>query len=279
MKKNVTVLFFLLSVLLVKAQTLNPTVINNYPSSVVFQVFDFVNKTGIDTEKQVAIADLIVERDNEIHTLLREGALHSNAVTVKNEYDDKINALLDLEEKYNKYVKGTKELNKGKYSYTQFAIAIRFKDSLELSTDQYQTMLTYADSLKVLKKAYYDQNKSGFDSRAYESERMTKALSNPQYDRLLTLKNTSKATMLAETDWKELEQRGIDTSFNKSVAMFELTRYYLARENTYNKYQHDLVKQKMQTRELYANRPTVIRVLQKIRRNPDNDTATKIFKW
>jgi hypothetical protein len=279
MKKNVSVLFFLFSVLLVKAQTLSPTVINNYPSSVVFQVFDFFNKTNIEAEKQVAIADIIVERDNAIHTLLKEGALQSNVVTVKSQYDDKINALLDLEEKYNKYVKGTKELNKDKYSYTQFAIAIRFKDSLELSPAQYQTMLNYADSLKLLKKAFYAQNKSSLDSRAYESERMTKALSNPQYDRLLTLKNSSKAEMLAETDWKELEQRGIDSSFNKPVALAELTRYYLARENTYNKYQHDLVKQKMQTRELYANRPTVIRVLQKIRRNPDNDTATKIFKW
>lgn len=281
MKKTILYLLLLSSqcYTAIAQQAVAPQVLQNYPKNVVLQVFDLVNKTNIDDTKQLEVADIIKQRDNEVFDLLQAGASAAQINTVKSQYDEQIYNLFDLEERYNKYVNSKKEINKGKYSYTQFAAAIRFRDSLELSQEQYDLMLSYADSLKTFKTSYYNQYHKPYDSRAYESQRMINALSNAQYDMLLTIKNRTKAQMLAETDWAEVVQRGIDSSFVKDVALFELTRYYLARECTYNKYQHDIIKQKMQIRELYANRPTIIRVLQKVRRNPDNDTATKIFKW
>jgi hypothetical protein len=140
-------------------------------------------------------------------------------------------------------------------------------------------MLGFVESLKALKNEYYAKNKSGMDSRAYESENISKVLSESQYGRLLVLKNRTKAQNYAQNDWLEVEQRKIETVFTKEDAIAQLERYYLARECTYNKYQHDLVKQKIYIREVYANRPTILRILEKVRRNPDNDTTTKIYKW
>ena len=260
-------------------QKMSSEVIGKYPPGIVAQVFDLVTKTDIDETKQKAIAEILAEKELEIFKMLKEGKKYDEIKETNIVFNDQINALLSLEEKYENYTKTVKEKAKDKYSYTQFAIAIRYRDSLKLSDTQYKAMLNYVDEVKTMKNKYYAANKSSLDTRAFESENIVKSLSNEQYNRLLVFKNISKAATFAENDWKEVVQRGIDTTFSKQVALFELKRFYLARECTFNKFQHDLVKQKAEIREIYAHKPTILRILEKVRRNPDNDTTTKIYKW
>ena len=283
MKKKLILLatwsFLMASLNPIFGQKMSDEVIGKYPPGIVAQVFDLVTKADIDETKQKAIAEILADKELEIFKMLKDGKKYDEIKETNIDFNDQINALLFLEEKYDNYTKTTKEKAKDKYSYTQFAIAIRYRDSLKLSDAQYKAMLNYVDEVKTMKNKYYAANKSSLDTRAFESENIAKSLSNEQYNRLLVFKNTSKATTFAENDWKEVVQRGIDTTFSKQIALLELKRFYLARECTSNKFQHDLVRQKAEIREVYAHKPTILRILEKVRRNPDNDTTTKIYKW
>jgi hypothetical protein len=280
MKKNFLFLLILFAVVCkMTAQTISKEILEKYPASIVLQVYDLTNKAKIDEDVQNQVAELLLQKEQTLFKMLQGDQKDNEIKDSKESFDKKITSLLNLEQKYDNYVATKKEDAKDKYSYSQFAIAIRYRDSLKVSDNQYQELLTQVGKLKELKNQYYEKYKSGMDSRAYESENIARILTESQYGRLLVIKNYSKVNTYAEADWLEIEQRKIATEFKKEDAIAELKKYYNARECTYNKYQHDLVKQKVFIREVYANRPAVLRILEKIRRNPDNDTTTKIYKW
>ncbi len=116
-------------------------ILDNYPAGTLAQVFDLSVKAGLSAEAQISVADLITERDIKIVDLLRDRRPDAEIVALKATYDDQISELLGLEQKYERYVKTVKEKAKDKYTYSQFAIAIRYKDTLGLS--QMQTTAIY----------------------------------------------------------------------------------------------------------------------------------------
>ena len=96
---------------------------------------------------------------------------------------------------------------------------------------------------------------------------------------MLIFKNQSKAEAFAESDWAEVQQRGLDSTYVKEEVLGGLINYYVNRESIYNRYQHDPVTQKAKAKEIYAFRPQVLRALQKARRNPDNNTQGQGYRW
>ena len=108
---------------------------------------------------------------------------------------------------------------------------------------------------------------------------ISQILTNTQYDKLLYYKNLDKAKAFAESDWLELKQRGLDSAYVQTKVIEDLTTYYAGRECTYNKFQHDLIQQKAEVRNIYFNRPPVLRVLERARRNPENNTQNKSYNW
>ncbi len=150
---------------------------------------------------------------------------------------------------------------------------------MNLTAAQVTTLQNYVDSIKLKKNQYYALNKKPLDTRAYESKKIQTILGPNQYFSLLKLKNKNRAARTAESDWKELELRHADSSFTQIQVIEDLANYYLLKACLYDKYQDDVIKQKAELRELYEHRPRALRLLEKARRNPDNDTAIKLYKW
>ncbi len=261
------------------AQQLAASVLNNFDKGVALQVFDLVAKTNLSDENQVEAAELIRDRDSLMYVMLQQGRSATEILTTKSQFDDQIAALLSAEQKYNRYVKTQKENAKDKYSYSQFAIGIRYKDTLDLSPMQVTTIMAYIDSLKQMKSQYYATAKRSLDTRAFESAHLAEILTNQQYGQLLIYKNKGKAGFFAEQDWVEVHERGLDSIYTKEVAVKDLFDYYLIREAISNRFQHDPIKQKAEMREIYATRPQVLRSLEKARRSPQNNTAGSGYGW
>lgn len=263
------------------SQTLHPLIRDKYPHSIAIQVFDIVvkTKTVVVEKDQKAIADLLIEKEEKVFENILENAPDSIVIETKISFDDQINDILDVEQKYNRAISTSKENAKNKYSYSQFSAALRYKDSLQISEIQEASLLSYVDTLKRMKNAYYEKTKKSLDTRAFESQNITTVLTSSQYGKMLMLKNKRRSVSHAENDWKELELRHADSLYAKIQVIKDLTTYYSLKSSIYDMYQHDLIVQKAELRVLYSHRPTILRILEKIRRNPDNDTATKIFKW
>jgi hypothetical protein len=137
------------------AQTITKYVKDNYSPNIVVQVFDIINKTDISDENQKTIADLMTERDSIMYEGIRNSQSYTEINDVKIDYEDQINAELNIEQKYYKYVKTSNEKAKDKYSYSQFAIAVRYRDTLNLSQAQTISIFQYIDTLKQMKNQHY----------------------------------------------------------------------------------------------------------------------------
>ena len=161
---------------------------------------------------------------------------------------------------------------------SQFALAIKFQDSIGINSSQLAAIKLCYDTLKQIQK---DSANSviRFDGRAFESSRLNNILTSLQYTLLLVLKNMAKAKVFALNDWKEMEMRGIIANYNKDSSINILTNFYIARESTYNRYQHDKIKQSELIKYLYANKPRVLNALFHARRNPDNNTQGQGYQW
>lgn len=175
--------------------------------------------------------------------------------------------------KYDAFVQEKKAKAKDKYTYSQYAIALRYKDTLNLNNTQIDQMYIEIKNLKIRKNEHYVAHKESLDTRGDESERMTQLLTGNQYDLLLRLKNHTKAKSNAENDWKEIELRDMHDELSKSETIEELYEYYIVRESLYDKYRHDPITQSAETRSHYINnRPIVLKALIKARKSNLNDT-------
>lgn len=175
--------------------------------------------------------------------------------------------------KYDAFVLEKKLKAKDKFTYSQYAIALRYKDTLRLNNTQIDQIYLEIKNLKSIKNEYYRINKESLDTRSQESEKLIQLLTGTQYDLLLRLKNHSKAKMMAENDWKEIETRNLQNLFSESDAKNEMYEYYIVRESLYDKYRHDPITQSSVTRDHYNNnRPIIIKTLTKARRVSQNNT-------
>lgn len=175
--------------------------------------------------------------------------------------------------KYDAFVYEKKSKANDKYTYSQYAIALRYKDTLGLNSTQIDQMYVEIGNLKTRKNEHYTAHKESLDTRSDESERMTQLLTGSQYDLLLRLKNHTKAKSNAENDWKEIELRNMHNELSKPETIEELYEYYIVRESLYDKYRHDPITQSAETRSHYIdNRPIVLKALTKARKSNLNDT-------
>lgn len=173
---------------------------------------------------------------------------------------------------YDNYVQEKKAKASKKFTYSQFAIALRYRDTIGLNSQQIDALYIEVDKLKKLKKSHYDSLKVSLDTRSVESRRTSEILTNTQYTLMLRLKNHTKARSIMNKDWEELTQRNLTDSLNATQVRGYIYEYYLMRESTYDRYRHDLMHQNAAVRELYLNRPRILKKLAKSRRSPNNDT-------
>lgn len=259
------------------AQTMSNEILEKASDAVIYEIADLTIKADLSATKQEQIAEIIVQRNEEIKAMLTSGESFDAIFVKKKEYKDLLYQLLNTEEQYKIYVKGVKENAPYKYTYSQFAIGLRYKDSLNLTAAQNNSLMEQMGVLKAMKNEHYDNTQKSLDTRAYESEQISQILTFEQYNRLLYFKNIRKAENSARKDWAEVVQRSIDTDFNEAEQINILTNYYLSRAIAYNKYEHDVVMQKSEVNYLYRMRPNILRLLQRARYSPENDTLNGGF--
>ena len=175
-------------------------------------------------------------------------------------------------QKYDNFVSEKKLKASEKFTYSQFAIALRYKDTLQLNTSQIDSMYLEVPNIKTLKHTPYQENGESLDTRAIESSKMINLLTASQYDLLLRLKNQRKAKNFAETDWKEMELRNLTTTFDKLQTIELLYEYYVVRESLYDKYRHDPLQQSIFAKAHFSERPTALKTLAKARKSNQNST-------
>lgn len=269
-------LFFFFLNFSLSAQTINPDLMS-YPEGVIAEVVDLTYKGDVSQETQRGLADIIVARNQALLNVLNNGGGSTQYYEVSRTFEDQLYGMLTTDQKYKIYVAKVRENARHKFTYSQFAIALRYKDSLDINPSQEEWLLSQVGTLKAMKNSHYESTGKSLDTRAYESAAMTENLTLSQYTSLLIIKNQSKAESYANRDWDELVQRGLTEYRDETITKAELVNYYLARQVLYDRFQHDLVQQKIETRAIYPHRPYALKLLQKARRSPQNDTLDENF--
>lgn len=287
MCKTIKVKYSLLSIfylcllsLRMNAQIINKTVIDEYPPAVVARVYDVVAKTDISDSVQRILAARFEEQDRELLRLIKENKSKKILDSVKMDLQDDWLNILTAKQQYYYSIAVDKERSRTKYWFTQFSFALQIKDTIKLSEALVDSMFLHIDALNKMKNAFKRKNPTQwFESKAYESEVMTRLLTEEQYTKLLTLKNTEKAKSNALADWNDLELRKLTGQFNKELELQRLTEYYIEKQNVFDRYAHNKIKQSTMIKYVYDNKPKILNVLAHAKRNPQNNTQGLEYKF
>lgn len=156
---------------------------------------------------------------------------------------------------------------------SQFAIAIRHKKALGLTEAQVDSLFAKAEQLRKMKEVFLETDPYGkYDSKAFETDNMTKIISEDQYGQVLLIKNRSQAKTEAEQDWQEMEQRNLAKDYNKDSTITQLVAYYTAKLSAYYRYGNNPVKRGANVKNIESRMPAALRALTASRKydNPTN---------
>jgi len=262
------------------AQAISKVVIDEYPPAIVTRVYDVVAKTDINDSTQKILAARFEEQDRELLKLIKENKPKKILDSIKMDLQEDWLNMLTAKQQYYYSIAVDKERSRTKYWFTQFSFALQVKDTIKLSEALADSMFLHIDVLNKMKNAFKRKNPGQwFESKAYESEVMTRLLTDEQYSKLLTLKNTEKAKSNALTDWNDLELRKLTGRFNKEIELQRLTEYYIEKQNVFDRYAHNKIKQSAMLKYVYDNKPKILNVLAHARRNPQNNTQGLEYKF
>lgn len=178
---------------------------------------------------------------------------------------------------YDDYVQAKKDNASNKYTYSQFAVALRYRDEIGLNELQVYALYREVATLKNMKNAHYQEHHEGLDTREHESSTMTAILTDDQYTKTLEFKNERKVKSIIDKDIKEMTLRGVLEGEDLEQVKLDLYNYYIVRESLYDRYRHDLIRQSDETRQHYYDRPAILKKLTKARRAPNNNTLGQGF--
>lgn len=82
----------------------------------------------------------------------------------------------------------------------------------------------------------------------------------------------------AQSDWSEMELRGITGGFNKEETIDQLYGYYLKKNNTWKRFANDKIKQWAAMKALGDSKPEALKLLDPIRWNGSTDKAPNNLK-
>jgi hypothetical protein len=227
-----------------------------------------VSKTAYDTIYN------LVQKKNSQQVLLEytygaNSKWRDSVINVSNKYyDSSITALLFR--------------NGSLLSTSQFTIALKYKSFLTLRETLVDTLLFHAMYLDKLQDS--SKQKDPFaktDFKAYEAKWLNQLLTEEQYTKLLTIKNSSAAQLDAKEDWEDMETWKITKDFNKEETIKTLFKYYIAKWIIYYRLANDKLKQEANLRSLKETQPKALKMLSAAKKlpNPVNDNTNLQLKW
>ena len=164
----------------------------------------------------------------------------------------------------------------------QFAIALKYKTTLQLRATLIDTLLRHAMYLSKKQDSVWAKDPfAKTDFKAYEAKWLNTLLNEDQYTKLLSIKNNSTAQLNAEEDWGDMETWNITTGFDKEATIKELYKYYLAKWIAYYRLAHDKLKQEANQRTIKDMQPKALKMLSAAKKlpNPVNNNTNLQLKW
>jgi hypothetical protein len=158
---------------------------------------------------------------------------------------------------------------------TQFAIALKYKQQLQLRPALCDTLVWHAMYLsKQRDSILFIDPFAIIDFGEYETIHLTRLLTEEQYNLVLFHKNRTYAAANAVTDWQEMEVRGLDRGFFKDETIRQITEYYIIKNNAWCRYANDKVKLWANLRSIDEEKPKALKVLDPIRWSGTTQKAT-----
>lgn len=182
---------------------------------------------------------------------------------------------------YDSLIAVTQNRNGASMPTSQLTTTLKFSKELDLTSVQIDSILAVAAVIKNSKAALNAKDASArYDAKPYESVRLAAILTEDQFLKAVALNNKTKAEQDAIQDWKELENSGLATNYEKENTMKQLRSFHLARSGAYYRYSYDREKQKANTRLIDDKMPAALKALKASHKynNPTN-TPQGNFQW
>lgn len=123
---------------------------------------------------------------------------------------------------------------------SQFGTALKFRTALKLRDVQCDSLLTYAVLLRKKMDVMNNTPDSGFfDRPAFESEWMSKILTEDQYTVTLAEKNRQQCERQAKFVWHELEATKLAAKYDKSETIKTIMIYYQIRAQIIDRFANE----------------------------------------
>ncbi len=164
---------------------------------------------------------------------------------------------------------------------SQIGFAIKNKNALNTTRDQITQLISASKKEKELAATFKNTKDSTitFSKTAFESTQLKGILSMGQYDTLLVLYNTNRATNQANSDWALLTSKNLAGNFNQDSTISELKAYYIKRYSVVNKYADDPATKNKLLRVLNGMMPEAAVILKNIKTVGSTQASTGQFSW
>jgi hypothetical protein len=210
MKPKITIaisLIFLWTPVILKAQ-IAPEVSQKFPANIVTRIYSVTSKVKLPIEKQILLGAFFKTQDSLANIAIAKGASAAEVNKYYNTKPENLSGILSPLELNDFLI-----IKDGTAS--KFGVAIKYREQLNLSKAQIDSMFLNMDILKSVKK-------KGWEIKKYEAEHLTKILKNDQYRSLLLIINKEKALMATNDAWQQLKQLGLTSgldSIRENAAM------------------------------------------------------------
>ncbi len=169
---------------------------------------------------------------------------------------------------YDSAIKASLLLDGSLQPVNQFAMALKYKNLLKLDPSLTDSLLYYALYLSrqrdsILQITPY----ADVDFSPFESEHLSRLLTDEQYTKLLVYKNRYQAYTDAQSDWAEMELRGLSGGFDKHQVINQITDYYVIKYSIWNRLAFDKIRQWANIWSIQENKPEALKVLDPVRWN------------
>lgn len=294
-QRTLGILFFLLllSPEILFSQKIADNVYKQFSPQIIIKLYDnVVSKISLSEQSQMWIAKAYTRNDSLIADLIKKGNISISELkrvadssqwaieedfkkilfpSEQKDFESKIVAKRDYPHPVvNNRILPDAEMN------SQFGVALKMKNILKLRDAQSDSLLTYAALLKSkLDFASANPDSGYFDRPAYESENMSKILTEDQYTVMLSEKNKPQCQNQAKYIWHDLKVMGLSNKFDKEESLKNLTIYYLLRAHITERFANEKERQRAM---IYALKiPEALKAWQQSKKT-DKDKLGK-YEW
>jgi hypothetical protein len=237
------------------AQKVSNKILTKYPHAVVINMYnDVLSKFDISEDLQIKLASMYVKRDSLIFKQLSSPSKSINY----NRYGDSLlysieiqfKKLLDSVQKKEYFLKVERAravnfpivqdtIKMDIEMDSQLGLALALYEKFNLKPKQKDSLIYYATLLKQWEtRAKLLPDSGYFDKAAFESETISKILTEQEYNGLLSIKNKTVAENYSKHTWYQLRKDNLipaDYNNSRDTTLATLKLFYLTKATLWDK--------------------------------------------